>query len=242
MTARAIRRLLLLLLVVGWLSVACGDGGSPQLEPVSTSPTDPADPAATANSREAASVASSQPTRLVDRFNQTGDLATMALTGDGLDWVVHAGRWAVADRQLLLAKRPAWERGLATVETGSGDGLVRVRMEQVAGQTGLAFRFIDMRNYWAVVAAPYFGTWVVFHVVDGDHVQVGDLGLVTTEPGTTVAVRLDGDRISLLINGEVVKTFTDATHIGATSMGVIGYGSEVTAARWDLFVVESTPR
>ena len=98
------------------------------------------------------------------------------------------------------------------------------------------FRYVGPYNYWAVVAVPDVATWNVIKVVDGDQAVVGNTGQSPTADGTTVAVRMQGDTIDVIINGRIRKTIVDDFQAEAGKVGITARGAESGDARFDDFV------
>lgn len=162
--------------------------------------------------------------------------------GDNAIWTEVLGGWQVrSGRAEAVSGVETTAKGtvaLATVPVGSSDALLQVRLPTVGNQAGLVFRFSNPENYWFVAAAPDFASWGVVKVVDGERESVGDIGLAPVADRTTVGVLLDGSDITVLLNGRVVDTLSDATHIDAASAGLfVGGNVAESTASFDDFEV-----
>lgn len=152
-------------------------------------------------------------------------------------WQVDAGTWGIDDNSAYVSE-PGDARNFAVVGLGRGDGGAQVRMPQVVAGSGLAFRYRGPFNYWAVVAVPDFATWNVVKVVDGKQEVVDNTGPESpVRNGTTIAVRLAGETIDVIVDGRVRvriqdDTFSDAGKVGMTTPK----GDDGMLARFDDFV------
>lgn len=113
------------------------------------------------------------------------------------------------------------EVGIATVAADAVNGTLGATVEFAAAGTGVIFRYVDVFNYWSLTAAPDFGTWNLVLIVNGETVRSEPIGLVSTEPGTRLSVKLDGPLISIFVNGAPVMSTTDPTFELAAAAGLI---------------------
>lgn len=171
---------------------------------------------------------------LVESFSGSGAL-TRSTTD--LAWSEPVGEWTVTDGGLMHTSLVGPAASVAVTETGSANGLVQLSFTTPADWAGLTFRYADPTNYWAIVGAPSFGTWNLLKVVDGESFDVGNVGAAPVAPGTIVGVFLDGDVISVAINGQTLLTVVDDTHRFASAAGSFAGQDTASLAVWDDLVV-----
>ncbi len=92
-----------------------------------------------------------------------------------------------------------------------------VTFNEIATGSGLLFRYKDTQNYWALVASPTFGTWVLNRVVAGKTTRVTTTGF---RGGKVVEVVMIGNTIQLWVGGLLSTTVRDATLSDATIVGI----------------------
>lgn len=165
------------------------------------------------------------------RFDASNTLGTMP---GGPSWRAVTGGWAVALGQAYPAS-PAPGRSVAVIGLGQGDGAVQVRVVQMVQGAGVVFRYRDPANYWYVAAVPAYGSWAVVKVVDGNEEVVGNTGPSPVGDGTTVAVRFQGPRIDVAVDGVVKKTVSDGALADAPGVGMAVPGPDAAKARFDDF-------
>lgn len=175
----------------------------------------------------------------LDDFDREDTEETLGALPNGTPWSAEVGRWGIEDGAAFVADGAGEARSFAIVGLGGQThGAAQVRMSVVAPSAGLAFRYRGPYNYWAVVAVPEVATWNVIKVVDGEQDIVGNTGERSPmADGTTVAVRLEGDRIEVVVNGELRRTLDDPFLAGVGRLGLTARGETGGAARWDDFVV-----
>ncbi len=109
-------------------------------------------------------------------------------------------------------------------------------MAKVVAGGGLVFRYRDAFNYWAFTAAPKFGTWNIQKVVDGQTINLGNVGRAPVVDNTTISAKFQGDHIAFQINGADVKSLDDPTFATERFVGMVGVADDEHAARFDNFV------
>lgn len=171
----------------------------------------------------------------IDQFDRPDDPASMGDFAPGRPWSEDAGTWGIVDGEAYLSRSGEF-RNHSVVGLGQGDGGAQVRLDKVVNGAGLVFRYVGPYNYWAVVAVPDVATWNIIKVVEGDQEVVGNTGQSPTADGTTVAVRMEGDTIDVIINGRIRKTVVDDFQAEAGKVGITARGAESGDARFDDFV------
>lgn len=171
----------------------------------------------------------------IDQFDRPDDPASMGDFAPGRPWSEDAGTWGIVDGEAYLAQSGEF-RNHSVIGLGQGDGGAQVRLDKVVNGAGLVFRYVGPYNYWAVVAVPDVATWNVIKVVDGNQEVVGNTGQSPTADGTTVAVRMEGDTIDVIINGRIRKTIVDDFQADAGKVGLTARGADSGDARFDDFV------
>jgi peptidoglycan/LPS O-acetylase OafA/YrhL len=132
----------------------------------------------------------------------------LGTAGTGPRWEPLAGSWAIVNHRAT-----------------SGPGalaVVRVPATDIrATGGGIAFRCTDRQNCFTVEPAPAFATWNVTKVVDGKVTSLGNVGTATWPvPDSVLAVHLDGDRITISIDGVVRRRIDDPDLRGAVGVGL----------------------
>jgi len=152
----------------------------------------------------------------------------------GRPWKQLSGTWGIADDEAYVSQ-PAPDIQLAVVVVGSGDADVVASMAAPAVGAGIAFRVVDKRNFWAVVAAPAYGTWNVVRVVRGLSTFVENTGLTLAPTGpASIRVRLAGDGIAVFADGRQVAFTKSSLLRGGKTAGLALIG-DVADARWTGF-------
>jgi len=179
---------------------------------------------------------SSGGTAVIDNFGRPDSDAVLGTADSAAKWKAQSGVWGIKGHAARLVRADGKKPGVATVDLGASDGLVRVTESVVENGAGLAFRYRDLKNYWSVQAAPSFATWVVVKVVDGKRTQVTNLGFSATRNAPSVGVQLDGARIQVFVNGVLLRTLQDSALKYATKMGLFASGPGGPSARFTAFV------
>lgn len=171
----------------------------------------------------------------IDQFDRPDSTTELGDFAAGRPWTATAGTWGISDNEAYLVESDEF-RNHAVIGMGQGDGGAQVRLDKVVNGSGLVFRYLGPYNYWAVVAVPDVATWNVIKVVDGDQEVVGNTGQSPTGDGTTIAVRLRGDTIDVIVNGRIRKTVVDDFQAEAGKVGITARGADSGDARFDDFV------
>jgi len=171
-----------------------------------------------------------------DGFGRRGQ-DELGVSDSGRAWLDAQGTWGVEGGQArLVAPEKGRFRSLAVIELDARDVTVEVTATAVRTGCGLVFRYKNPLNYWFVTAVPELATWTVGYVEDGSLVDVGNLGMASTDPGTVIGVRLGATRIEAFVDGTPVAAFDDPTLAGETRAGLVAGGNTPAGARWDNFV------
>lgn len=172
-----------------------------------------------------------------DQFDRRDSATSLGDFAPGRPWVTDegVGTWGIENDEARLVESGEF-RNHAVIGLGQGDGGAQVRVDKVVNGVGLVFRYVGPYNYWAVVAVPEVATWNLIKVVDGDQEVVGNTGQSPTADGTTVAVRLRGDTVEVIINGRIRKTVVDDFQLNAGKVGMTVRGPDAIDARFDDFV------
>jgi len=171
-----------------------------------------------------------------DSFDRPDDATAIGVATNGDAWESLGATWGVQGGQLYMAVPPTGAaQGFALLDMGSGDGTVAATASTVRGGSGLVFRYQGPDDHWVVNPAADYGTWVVQHVVQGTPVVNENVGLTSTEGGSTILVELDGAEIRVVVNDGPALLIRDEAGADATMVGIAsgGYGS--ADARWDSF-------
>jgi hypothetical protein len=134
----------------------------------------------------------------------TGSLGS---TPTGERWVVASGTWVIQRGEAVLESQPSLKPSIATIDTGRSDGWVQVTTSALPTGTGLVFHYSDPQNYVRITAVPQFATLNVIKVVRGRETRVGGTGLTTFGNGSTIGVRLRGDRATVFVDGFKTVTY-----------------------------------
>jgi peptidoglycan/LPS O-acetylase OafA/YrhL len=173
-----------------------------------------------------------------DDFRRS-DQAGLGLAPTGQAWNVLSGSWSVENDRAVAAA--AASRSVAIVDTAPAAALhLRAVLGPDASQGGVAFRCADIENCWTITAVPAFGTWSVQKVVGGRPTLVGNLGVVSSRPGTNVAVHLRGDRIRISVDGVVRKVIVDNSLVDADGVGLARGSGETQLGSWSEFEVSTS--
>src|SRR5205085_9207615 len=124
----------------------------------------------------------------------TGSLGS---TPTGQRWQVASGSWVIQRGEAVLESQPSLKPSIATIDTGRSEGWVQVTTSALPTGTGLVFHYRELRNYVRITAVPQFATLNVIKVVGGRETRVGGTGLTTFGNGSTIGVRLRGDRATV---------------------------------------------
>jgi hypothetical protein len=174
-----------------------------------------------------------------DDFNRPQSRDTVGVAANGDSWDPVAGVWGIDGAQVYLATADlGGARNLLTLDMGSADGTVSAVFSRVRLGAGMVFRYQSPQDFWVILPAPDYGTWIVQHIVDDETVVNENIGLADSPDGTTVSLTLAGTLLKVQINdADAVELemddSTDATVVGLTSLG---YGSG--EARWDDFYAD----
>jgi hypothetical protein len=170
-----------------------------------------------------------------DTFDRQTDLQDVGVAANGDSWNAVSGVWGIDAAQVHLAQGAlGGARNLLTLDMGASDGVVAATFARSRPGAGLVFRYAGPDDFWVVLPAPEFGTWVVQHLVDEQIVVNENIGLADTEDGIHVVLEITRTRVAVAVADHPAVAVqidpSEASMVGFTSLG---YGSN--AARWDDF-------
>jgi hypothetical protein len=175
-------------------------------------------------------------TAIYDRFDRGEASSSIGGAETGQAWSVTGAPWGVQDGQAIVVGADAGRRSVAVAGLGTSDGSAQVTVAKVVAGGGLVFRYHDAFNYWALTAAPKFGTWNIQKIVDGQTINLGNVGRTPVEDNTTIGAKFQGGHISFQVNGADVKSIDDPTLATERFVGMVGLADDEHAARFDNFV------
>jgi len=170
----------------------------------------------------------------LDSFSRFDSSTTLGAMPGGPPWRSIGGVWAVGYGQAYPAK-PISGRNLAVLDLGHGDGAVQVRVPHLGQGAGVVFRYRDPADYWYVAATPAYASWAVVKVVGGHEEAVTTTGFSQVGDGTTVAVRFEGDEITVALDGAVKAQVSDGALSDAGGVGLTIRSPDAAKVRFDDF-------
>lgn len=175
--------------------------------------------------------------RPTDDFNRVHDPTAVGVAANGDAWDAVAGVWGIDAAQVYLAvPQLDGSANLLLLDMGSADGRVSTVFARSRLGAGLVFRYTSPEDYYVLLPAGGFGTWVVQHVVDGEAASNEGVGLAPSADGTTVELELDGDSVTVRVADDEPATIQlDGDGAGATRVGFVVQGYRADEARWDDF-------
>jgi len=170
-----------------------------------------------------------------DAFDRD-DATTLGTADTGQAWEVASGEWGTqTDAAVALGDATGAAR-LAVLPQVVNDGLVEVSLRVAAPGTGLAFRFEDAENYWAVTADPETILWTVTQVIDGEPSTAGQFSAPVFD-GVTITVTQNADTVRFLVEGvEYFRLLAPPPEAVARS-GLVADGPLSGGGRWDRFLI-----
>lgn len=171
-----------------------------------------------------------------DDFNRPFNPTAVGVAATGDSWDAVSGTWGVDAAQLYVAVPAASNaRNLVVLDMGSSDGQLSAVFARVRLGAGMVFWYESPDDFWVVLPATGFGTWIVQHLVDNEAVVNESLGLADSADGTSVSITLDGGSITGQV-GEEEPVTIDVDDPGTSSLvGFTAEGFGSTDARWDDF-------
>ena len=171
-----------------------------------------------------------------DNFDRSDSSTRLGTSQSREAWVAAAGTWGVKDHQAYVVKPKAKGYSLAVLNMHTGDATVQVTMPKIAAGSGLVFRYRNVFNYWTMTASPKVATWVLAKVVGGKLTTLGGIGVAQTKDGTVISVQMGGGSLSVSVNGQLRKTFSDGDLQGEPRVGLVGFAKAAGTARWRNFI------
>ena len=159
-----------------------------------------------------------------ERPESTGGPVALGPTDDpkGLSWAALGTGFEAVGGTGRVAATPAGETSMAITNPGHADVTLLAVIDHAPQGSGLVFRLQDVFNHWSLISAPDFGTWNLVLTVDGQIAYSQGVGLVSTEPGTALAIGLNGPNIRVFVDGQPALALVDPTFQQATAVGLIG--------------------
>jgi len=166
-----------------------------------------------------------------EEFENEGD--TLGSFTSDREWTEVTGEWAIENGDARVVESNEF-RNHDVVDLGQGDGVVQVRLDRVTNGAGLVFRFRGPANYWSLTASA--DTWNLSRFKDTVQDFIGNTGPTTVADTTTVAVRFEGPRIDVLVNGVLRLSLEDDYLMTETKAGLTVGSDGAADARFDDFV------
>ena len=151
--------------------------------------------------------------------------------------------FAVSQDQAVLFRRPVGTGAtFALVSALVAPTSVEARITGPAIDAGLVFRYVDDKNWWAVVNDPLRGRYRILRTLDGVTEEVGDTGTNSMVGASDVlTVAMDDDGFKIYQNGSpIVQVLDDSlANEDAKSAGLFALSQRSIGARWDDFVLRA---
>jgi hypothetical protein len=163
-------------------------------------------------------------------------------TGDeGFNWsTLGQGGWvAAADGVARVGNGPEGN-SLALLDAGQPDYAVVTTAVNATNGSGLVFRYQDVNNHWAILAAPDFATWNIVRYEFGAEVYRESVGLRPVSPGTRIGVSVLGPSVRVFIDGIEVWAQPNEAFRASTIIGLVGPNS--SGAAYDDFTLLTDAR
>jgi peptidoglycan/LPS O-acetylase OafA/YrhL len=155
-----------------------------------------------------------------DNFERSRD-SGLGVTMTRQPWTELFGSWSV-------------DEGTAEVRD-RGFAVVRVRASHIrATGAGIAFRCADRRNCWWVEPVPRWNSWDVRKIVNGVVTDIGTVGAAPTASDDSVAVHLQGNVITIAVDGFRYRSIVDPALRDAVGVGLARFYGE-GSKRWESF-------
>jgi hypothetical protein len=155
-----------------------------------------------------------------DDFNRAGT-TTLGTTTTGQQWRVESGSWRILRGEAVLDSKPSLKPSIATIDVGRTSGWVQATASTLPTGAGFVFRYRDADNYFRVSAVPAYATLNVIRVVDGVETRVGSTGVTNFGAGSTLGVRLRGQRMTFFVDGFETVTFRAPELVDAHRAGLL---------------------
>lgn len=173
---------------------------------------------------------------------------TFGLTGGGPTprWVVLSDTTSPAGPKVLAqtsADRTDDRYPLAILDGFTAqDVALSVQFRPVSGRVdqaaGLVARYLDARSYYVARANALENNIRLYYVLNGRRIQFAGVDVVVSrDRWQALGLRLQGNRLTVSLNGREVLTVTDATYAGPGRVGLWTKADSVT--HFDAFEVEA---
>lgn len=172
---------------------------------------------------------------ITDSFTRADSAVSLGTTTTGAKvWSALSGVWGVLSNQAYVATTGT--EPVAVIDAGVADCTVSVVCRPTVGKQGLAFRVVDISNFWRTVALGgnlYLQKTVATVLTDAPGSPIAQ----ALADGDTLSVVLSGTSIIVKVNGVTKYSITDSQFQTATKHGLAEAVSGDTAAKFDDFSV-----
>jgi hypothetical protein len=172
-----------------------------------------------------------------DRGNGTG----LGRTPTGQTWRAVNGTWGIRDREAVLQSTPTLKPSLAVVDTGRAQGWVQITMSVMPTGSGLVFRYQNPNNYWWVDVVPQYGVLNFYRLANGVPIKMGATPLTSFADGSTLTLRLEGNDITLYVDGFRSFSLSSPVLHDATGAGLLIDSPKAVGARFAGFAAGPLP-
>lgn len=149
--------------------------------------------------------------------------------------------FGVSQDQAALFRAPKGKGAIfATVGGFVAPTTIEARIVIPAIDAGLVFRYVNEKNWWAIVNDPLNGRFRILRTIDGVTEDVGDTGKNSIlGSGYRLTIRLDDKGFDIFQNGSPIIRVEDDSlaNADARSAGLFALSSRAVGARWDDFVM-----
>lgn len=141
---------------------------------------------------------------------------------------------------------------LTTIDAGTADVIVEVRLPSPAERSGLAIRVASPDRFIGLFATGEYGTYTLARFENGSYTEAdifGNTDLTGVAAGDVIGIRAKGSKIDILTNGTVRNSFDDPKlEIDGNGVGLFAFADDngpnpVDArefANWDDFKLLAT--
>lgn len=158
---------------------------------------------------------------IIDNFNRPAGVLTK--TDDNKDWVQFGSAWATNGDGTASGSGEVLADGLAS------DGALTCVIEQINSnggdsRCGAILRAVDRSNHLRV-SVNTVGKLTLYTIVNGSSSEAITATGSDPKDGDILTAFLNGDKITLTLNGEVVLTHTTTAYMEETQYGLYSHSS-----------------